>query len=196
MRAFRTIITEVTDGVIRTFIGSGEAGGAIEGEIIQQVMIKSHPKPGDSGLVLQDGNRYYLIATDNDIGPGLGEGEFVLAFDANNYIKSVVVGGVLEKIHINTDKDVEVNALNVKATATNKIEATAPTIDITAATRVNVVSTIVSLGLAGFITLVKSTFLALFDMHIHGGVTTGGGNSGPPTSPSGPTHSTVNTLAS
>ena len=145
MSVFRTIIASVTDGIIRTFIGTGEAGGTIQGEIIQQVGIKSHPKPGDSGLVIQDGDRVYMIATDNDLSPPMVEGERVLAYDANNFVKFEVVGGVLQKIHVLTQKDVDIQA-------TGNVTITAP---------------IINLGLAGVVSLVTSVFLALFNLHTH-----------------------------
>lgn len=181
MNTFRTIIISVTDGIIRTFTGTGEAGGTIQGEIIQQVGIKSHPKPGDSGLVLQDGERAYLIATDNDDTPALVEGERAVAFDAENYIKFEVTGGILQKIHVNTQKDVDVQAVgNVTVTGAS----------------VTVNSTVVKLGLvlAGFVTLVKSTILVWLAAHTH--KESGGGETLAPTQAIGPEHSTVNTSAS
>lgn len=165
MRIFRTIIESVTDGIIRTFTGSGEAGGTIQGEIIQQVLIKSHPFPGDSGLVIQDGNRHYLIASDNDIGPGLGEGEFVLSFDADNYIKSVVSAGVLDRFEVKTDQKVVIEA--------------AGEVSITGSKVISQAITELAEGLGTLRALVNELFLNLvYNLHNH--AESGGGTTGVP----------------
>jgi len=48
----------------------------------------------------------------------------------------------------------------------------------------------IQLGKDSLKKLVNESFLTLFDTHFHSGVTTGGGVSGPPSTPSNPTHVT------
>lgn len=180
MKVFRTIIESVTDGAVRTFTGTGESGGQIEGEIIQQVGIKSHPRAGDSGLVIQDGDRVYLIATDNDIAPATVAGERVIAFDSNNFVKFVAPGGVLQKIHVKTDKAVDVEAVE--------------NVNVSGA-QVQVISTVVKMGIiAAVVAFVTAPFLAWVAAHTH--KESGGGETLPPTQTIGPGFATIHTFGS
>jgi phage baseplate assembly protein gpV len=64
-----------------------------------------------------------------------------------------------------------------------EIDATAPTINITATDVVNVTAPVINLGSNGetLHKLVTDAFEALFNEHVHSGVQGGGGDSGPPT---------------
>lgn len=196
MKVFRTIITSVTDGTVRTFTGSGESGGEIQGEILQQVSIKSHPEQNTSGLVINDGDRYYLIATDNDEGPALVSGEAVLYFDVNNFVMFKTAGGVLEKIHISTTKKVAIEAVGDVDIQANDVNVTgAINVTVTAATRIQLIAPVVNTGLAGFLALVTAPFIAWFNAHTH--TESGAGETLVPTQQAVPAaNTTLNTLAS
>ena len=204
MRIIRSVITSVIEGAIKLFSGTGLSGETFtEREFFQHFGLTSIPPAGSEGIVFVIGNRVFMLASDNrDLRPPIEDGEACLYIDKLNWIKIKAD----KTIHIKTENkvvveaaaDVEVtaagnatvNANNISATAAVQADITAPVVNIIAATSVLVQSPVISLGVSGFLALVTSAFVALFNNHTHSG--------GPP--PDVPAvigiHTTVNTLAS
>lgn len=78
---------------------------------------------------------------------------------------------------------VEIDAPQVNVNATTSATVTTPTAAINATTSAAVTAPSITLGANGqtLHSLVNDTFQAIFNAHVHSGVTTGGGNSGAPT---------------
>lgn len=196
MRIVRSVISSVIEGAIKLFSGSGLIGETFtKREFFQHFGFTSIPPAGSEGLVLVIGNRVFMFASDNrDLRPAIEDGEACLYIDKLNWIKIQAD----KTIQINSENNVEiiaaenttVTAKNITGIASVQAQITAPVVNIIAATAVLVQSPMVSLGVSGFLALMTSAFVELFNNHTH--------SSGPP--PDVPavigTHTTVNTLAS
>lgn len=184
MRIFRTIISATKDGLVRFFSGTGLAGAddaIIDGEMVQQAGFASRPKQNDSGIIITQGSRVYLISSDNQADrPALAEGEKVFYFDQNNFIHFSVDGsGNLEKVYLKTTKKVEIEAIG-------EVIITGSAIKTTAATKLG-------FGLGVLLKLVNFLFITLYNSHTH--PESGGGTTSPPNQQADATYTTINTEA-
>lgn len=143
------------------------------------------------------------------------DGNMVIRNNAEKY--EIVLAG--KNVHIKQDQNITIDGSEKKKTGENKLlevggneqieiggnkeETVSGNLNITVSGNANVSASTVNIegtvnlgSQASVLELVNSTFQAIFNAHAHSGVDTGGGTSGPPTTPMIPANLTVNTKAS
>ncbi len=176
MKLIRTIISEVVEGVIKRFSGSGRPEETFEDrEYLQHYGFTSRPLADAEGVVLMQGNQIFLIASDDRrYRIAIEDGEVALYTDEG------------DKIHLKRNKEILVSS-------GKKITINAPEVIVNADTSAKVISPVVELGqAAGHLKLMNENLEILFNTHTHSGVSSGSSNSGMPNQLSGSAHKTAN----
>lgn len=132
----RIIITEVKEGVIKRFSGTGRVGETLrDRELLQHYGFTSRPLPGSEGIVLTKGNVVYLIASDDRrYRIELEDGEVALYTDEGDYIhfrrgrQIHVVSG--NKVVVDAAEEVEVNTKWAAINATESAEVNSPAVQV------------------------------------------------------------------
>lgn len=165
MKMIRTIITSIVEGVIKRFSGSGRTGESFTNrEYMQHYGFTSRPLSGAEGLLLMEGNRIYLIASDDRrYRIAVENGEVCLYTDEG------------DNIHLKRNNEIEINS-------GSKVTINAPEVIVSASTKCQVNSPEVNLSgdRAGLRRLIDDRFRTLFNAHVHSGCG-GSQNSGVPT---------------
>lgn len=169
----RAIIQSIIEGAIKRFTASGRPGEIITNrEYMDHYGITSSPLPGAEGVVIQQGNQYIMIATDDRrYRIPLVNGEVALYTDEGDFI------------HFQRGRQITVNTGNkLFATCANEADVTAPVVNVTASTSCQIDSPLINLSgdRAGLRRFIDDRFQALFNDHVHSGCG-GSVNSGPPT---------------
>lgn len=173
MKMIRTIINSIVEGVIKRFSGSGRAGETFTNrEYMQHYGFTSRPLSGAEGILFMEGNRIYLIASDDRrYRIAVENGEVCLYTDEGDFIH-FKRGNLL---HISTGDKLLIDA-------TNDVEVNAPTAILNAAAKCQVNSPEINLSgdRSGLYRLIDERFRTLFNAHVHSGCG-GSENSGAPT---------------
>lgn len=161
----RGIIQAVYEGVIKRFTASGRSDETITNrEYFQHYGFTSRPLAGAEAVIINEGNHFLMIASDDRrYRIALENGEVALYTDEG------------DKIHLKRDKTIEI-------VSGNKLVATAPEVNITAETKVTMTTPL--LEVSGDITAggnisdsVRSIVedRAIYNEHIHpnGGIPNG-----------------------
>ncbi len=117
----RTILSSVTEGVIKRFAGSGRPGESFtDREYIQHYGYTSRPLAGAEGILLKQGNNIILVASDDRrYRITLAEGEVALYTGEGDYI------------HMKRGRLVEVNTRELKIMASEKVSLQTPLVETT-----------------------------------------------------------------
>jgi phage baseplate assembly protein V len=146
----RTLLSQVVEGAIKRFSGSGRPGELFSSrEYLQHYGFTSRPKAGAEGLVLVDGNTIYLIASDDRrYRISLQDGEVALYSDEGDFIhfkrNKLLHVSTGRKLQADAAAEAEITAPVTKVTSSTSCTITAPTIQLTGA--VHVTGTIAATG--------------------------------------------------
>lgn len=202
MKFVRTIITSIAEGVIKRYSGTGRPEESFTNrEYFQHYGFTSRPLNGSEGIVIMEGNKIYLIASDDRrYRIAVENGEVCLYTDEGDFIHfkrgnllHVNTGNKLlvdatNEVEINAP-DVTVNCENITVNASVKATVTTPFLEINSATSIKGISPIVQLGLSeGLQKIVTEAFLTLYNTHTHNGGHV-------PDQQAGAAHKTVNVTA-
>ncbi len=189
MNMIRIKITKVLEGLIRRVAATGRPGESFAGrELLSNYGFTSTPLPGAEGIALMEGNKVFVIATDDR--------RYRLELEDDGEVAMYSDEG--DKIHFKRGKEIEINSGNkVVINSASEVEITTPNVNITAAAinltataAVNVVAPVVSLGAAsGGKSIATEDLLTLYNSHTHGA----GVN--PPNQQAGAAHKTSKVVA-
>lgn len=142
----RSIITSVTEGVIKRFTGAGRPNETFTNrEYFQHYGYTSRPLPDAEGIVLKKGNNIIMIASDDRrYRIALEEGEVSIYTDEGDFIHfkrdkllHIKTGN---KLLVDATNDVEVNTTRAKVNASESAEITTPVLKAIAATSAELTS--------------------------------------------------------
>ena len=84
----RTILSSVTEGVVKLFSGSNPAGTVSAREFFQHYGFTSRPKSGAEAIVIKSGNMLFSVAEDDrNYRLAIEDGEVALYTDEGDYVK-------------------------------------------------------------------------------------------------------------
>ena len=159
----RGIVISVLEGLIKRFNASGRAGETLSNrEFFQHYGYTSRPKPGAEIIIINEGNHYLAIASDDRrYRLAVEEGEVALYTDEGDAVHmkrgnniDVTCGN---KLTANVTNEVDINTKIAKIVATTSSDITSPVATINAATSCTVTSPAVTVN--GTATDRKSTRL-------------------------------------
>ena len=192
----RAIIQSVYEGVIKRFTASGRADETFENrEYFQHYGFTSRPLSGAEAILIKDGNHIVMIASDDRrYRIAIENGEVCLYTDEGDHIrfkrgKEIYIKSG-NKLKADIENDVEINTKRINATASESAAITTAILSANASTSVTVTTPKCQINSqeinfsgdrAGLRRFIDERFRELFNAHVHSGVQTGGGNSGPPT---------------
>lgn len=126
----RTLISSVTEGMIKRFSGSGRPGELFANrEYFQHYGFTSRPLQGAEGLALVQGNTIFLVASDDRrYRIELAAGEVALYTDEGDFIhlkrNNLLHISSGRKVQINAATEVEVVASTIKLTGNVQVSGT------------------------------------------------------------------------
>ncbi|MCX5828767.1 MAG: phage baseplate assembly protein [Deltaproteobacteria bacterium] len=154
----RGIVKQVAEGLIKMFSASGRSNETFDDrEYFQHYGLTSRPLPGAEVIIINEGNHYIAVASDDRrYRLALEEGEVALYTDEGDCV------------HLKRDKTIHIVSGNkVIADVANEMTVNCPLINLG--------------GERGSIRyLIDERLLELFNNHVHAGVEPGGGSSGKP----------------
>ncbi len=117
----RSILSSVTEGVIKRFAGAGRPGETFtDREYVQHYGFSSRPLAGAEGILLKQGNQIMLIASDDRrYRISLDAGEVALYTDEGDYV------------HLKRGRLVEVNTDTLRIIADTKVTMQTPLVETT-----------------------------------------------------------------
>lgn len=126
LQMIRTILSSVTEGVIKRFSGKGRPGETFtDREVFQHYGLTSRPLEGAEGILLKQGNNIILIASDDRrYRIAISDGEVALYTDEGDHI------------HMKRGRLIEVVTDTLKITAGTKVEMTTPLVEMIASSKV------------------------------------------------------------
>ncbi|MCE5274873.1 MAG: phage baseplate assembly protein V [Deltaproteobacteria bacterium] len=134
MTLVRTLISQVAEGVIKRFSGSGRSNETFAArEYFQHYGFTSSPKAGAEGVAIVQGNVIYLIASDDRrYRVSLADGEVALYTDEGDFVHfkrgnllHVSTGRALQ---IDAVQDVEINTARAVVNASQSATISAPAV--------------------------------------------------------------------
>jgi len=137
MGLIRGIVTAVTEGMIKLFSASGRSDETFEDrEYIQHYGFSSRPLAGAELIIINEGNHYVAVASDDRrYRIAVEDGEVCLYTDEG------------DKIHLKRDKTIEIVSGNkLTATVENDVEITSKTALVTTSVSCQVNSPLINLG--------------------------------------------------
>ncbi|MDA8170327.1 MAG: phage baseplate assembly protein [Nitrospiraceae bacterium] len=184
----RAIIQAIADTLhnVRRFTASGRPDETItDREFFQQYGFSSSPQPGAEGIVINNGNHYIMIATeDRRYRIPIVAGEVCIYTDEGDNIlfqrgKQITVTSG-NKIVANAANEADVTAPVVNITAATSVTVTSPTVTVNASTQCEISTPLLNLSgdRSALRTLVDDRLLAIFNGHTHPDAQ--GGNTGTP----------------
>jgi len=139
----RSIITSVSEGVIKRFTGAGRPKETFTNrEYFQHYGYTSRPLPDAEGIVLKKGNNIIMVASDDRrYRIALVEGEVAIYTDEGDFIHlkrdKILHIKTGNKLLIDATNDVEVNTTRAKVNASESAELTSPVITLTGAVTID-----------------------------------------------------------
>lgn len=162
----RAIIQSVVEGVIKRFTAAGRFNETIiDREYFQHYGFTSRPQSGAEGVVINEGNNFIMIASDD-----------------RRYRLPIVNGEVRiytdegDNIYFQRGKQITITSGNkLVANIANEADINAPIVNVNASTSCTITSPLINLGDARSVLrqLIDERLLALYNDHTHG-------ESGPP----------------
>ena len=155
----RSILSSVSEGVIKRFAGSGRAGETFtDRECFQHYGFTSRPLPGAEGVLLKQGNQIMLIASDDRrYRIELANGEVALYTDEGDYV------------HLKRGNLVEVHTQTFKVVAGTKVTLETPLVEttgeVTADGDITSDGEIHDMASAGGLTM--SVMRTIYNRHVH-----------------------------
>lgn len=121
IRFIRTVISSVTEGLVKRFAGSGRPGESFtDREYFQHYGYTSRPLAGAEGILLKQDNNIILIASDDRrYRVTLAKGEVALYTDEGDHI------------HMKRGRLVEINTRELKIMASQKVTMDTPLVETT-----------------------------------------------------------------
>jgi phage gp45-like len=157
----RGIVKAITEGFIKLFSATGRTGETIDNrEYFQHYGLTSRPLAGAELIIINEGNHYIAIASDDRrYRLAIENGEVALYTDEG------------DKIHLKRDKTIEIVSGNkLTMTVTNEVDVTTKTVKVTASTVCDVAAPSILLGSQGTTRfLCDERQIAAFNSHTHGG---------------------------
>lgn len=157
----RGIVNQVIEGFIKMFSASGRPDETFEKrEYFQHYGFTSRPLPGAEIIIVNEGNHYIAVASDDrNYRIAIEEGEVALYTDEG------------DKIHLKRDKTIEIVSGNkLMATVENDVTISAKTAVVNALTSCQINSPIINFGgdRGGLKYLVDERIIAWLTSHTHG----------------------------
>ncbi len=188
----RGIVKSVAEGFIKLFSSSGRVGEIFTNrEYFQHYGFTSRPKEGAEIIIINNGNHYIGIASDDrryrltiedgEVALYTDEGDYVHLKRGNNmkvYCKNKLEADVTNEADINTKKAVlnatdeaDVTTKVAKIDASTSVTITSPKVVLNASTEVRILCPYILLGSANGnkYNLLDQRLLAWLSSHTHGG---------------------------
>ncbi len=169
----RGIIQSVVEGVIKRFTASGRPDETITNrEYVQHYGFTSRPLSGAEAIIINEGNHFVMIASDDRrYRIAIEDGEVCLYTDEGDHIrfkrgKEIYIKSG-NKLTADITNQVTINTITATVNASVKCQVNSPEINLSG-------------DRAGLRRLIDERFRALFNAHTHSGCG-GSVNSGPPT---------------
>jgi len=171
----RGIVISVLEGLIKRFTASGRTGETIGNrEYMQHYGFTSRPLPGAEIIIINEGNHYIGVASDDRrYRLHLEQGECALYTDEGDCVHmkrgkniEVTCGN---KLKATVENEVEVITKAAKVNASVSCEVTSPAVAVNAATSVQVNSPSIILGVQGTPRfMADERIIDAFNNHTHG----------------------------
>ena len=162
MGMIRGIVISVLEGMIKRFSASGRSDETIEDrEYFQHYGFTSRPKTGAELIIVNEGNHYVAVASDDRrYRVAVEDGEVCLYTDEG------------DRIHFKRNRTIEIVSGNrLKATVENDVEITSKTALVTASVSCQVNSPLINLGgdRGGLKAICDERLISWLGSHTHDG---------------------------
>lgn len=190
MGMIRGIVSAVTEGVIKLFSAAGRSDETFQDrEYMQHYGYTSRPLPGAELVIVNEGNHYLAIASDDRrYRIAIENGEVCIYTDEGDHIRFkrgmeiYIESG--NKLNAVIENEVDITTQVALVNASTSCTVISPVVQVTAETSCQVTSPVINLGgdRDSLRELIDERLMAIFNNHVHSGVDAGSGTSGPPTS--------------